>query len=127
MKIIAKTKAILIQNTAETMVEVIVAFVVLSIVMVLFAQGMRYAATAEDYAMRNTRKYDEAMIRLQNTVTGKNPGDAHSTEIVNDSISRSLSGDPDADPIVLKVNKYEVSFSTSGDSNTCIYYVFDAK
>ena len=34
MKLIAKTKAVLMQNKAETMVEVIVAFAVLSIIMV---------------------------------------------------------------------------------------------
>ena len=38
MKIIAKTKAVLFSNKAETMVEVTVAFMVLSIIMALFAQ-----------------------------------------------------------------------------------------
>ena len=50
MKIIAKTKAILLANKAETMAEVIIAFVVLSLVMALFAQGLRYATSAEKYA-----------------------------------------------------------------------------
>ena len=69
MKIIAKTKAVLISNKAETLVEVIVAFAVLTIVCVLLGQGMSYAQSIEGFAIEKTKACDEAMRMLQHTVT----------------------------------------------------------
>ena len=67
MKIIAKTKAVLFSNKAETMVEVTVAFLVLSIVMALFVQGMSFAHKAENYAIDKSRVTDKAFKDLLDT------------------------------------------------------------
>ena len=71
MKILAKTKAKLLETKAESMAEVIVAFLVLSLVMALFAQGLRYATSVETYSKTNTENNDNSMIELQKTIAGK--------------------------------------------------------
>ena len=131
MKLIAKTKAVLMQNKAETMVEVIVAFAVLSIIMVLFAQGMRYAATAENHAVENTKNSDRAMLRLQQVIS-KNYDVTNEPEDQKDTIEDNpINADPDKIALdgkegVLKLTKYEVELKNAGDSNKYLYYVFDA-
>ncbi len=117
MKILSETKEILESNKAETMVEVIVAFLVLSIVMVLFAQGMRYATSAETFAVDNARACDEAMLRLQKTVTGNEDAAVRmSTENV------ALGNQSD----MLKLSNYSVVLTDGGDTNVFYYWVFDA-
>ena len=71
MKILAKTKAKLLETKAESMAEVIVAFLVLSLVMALFAHGLRYATSVETYSKTNTENNDNSMIELQKTIAGK--------------------------------------------------------
>ncbi len=120
MKIIAKTKAVLFANKAESMVEVIVAFVVITIVMALFAQGMNYATTAEKYAIDNTKDNDTAMLRLQRTVTGV-ADEAQSTPITGFPERLELNNKPN----MLKLTEYKVVCG-GGPSNVYYYYVFDA-
>ena len=50
----------------ETMVEVIVAFTLLSIMLVIFSQGITFAARAENNAIRTRELADEAMQTFQN-------------------------------------------------------------
>ena len=122
MKIIGKTKAILIEKKAETMVEVVVAFLVMTIVMALFAQGMRYAATAQNFAMEKTRDTDKALKCLQNTVAGKsNPADVAINSSVIDDKDLNINGNK-----MLKLTKHRVTFQSGGDTNTFYYYVYDA-
>lgn len=116
MKIVAKTKAILICTKAESMAEVIVAFLVLTIIMVLFANGMQFAARAESYATDNTKSYDKAMRELQRALAGE-------TEDVGATKEKT-------EPVGL--NGYEGQLSLSlysadleGDEAVCYYYVFD--
>ena len=122
MKIIGKTKAILIANKAETMIEVVVAFLVMTIVLALFAQGMRYAATAQNFAMEKTRDTDKALKCLQNTVAGKtNPADV--------AVNSSNVDDKDLNinsKKMLKLTKHRVTLQNGGDTNTFYYYVYDA-
>ena len=120
MKIKAKTKAILYYNNAETIVEVIVAFLVLSIIMVLFARGITFASTAEKHAIDNINTADDAMIRLQKVVTDQNPKPAGVTGETEDP------GELD-DQDILILKKYTVTYASGGDTNSYIYYVFDAK
>lgn len=132
MKIIAKTRAVLFSNKAETIVEVAIAFVVLSIVMVLFAQGMSYAQRAENYAIGKTNDCDDALKRLQLTVSGKENQATDETnynvlkdnKVANfaekDKEMRSLDGQED----MLKLKRYYVI--ENGDPNKFFYYVFDA-
>jgi hypothetical protein len=113
MKIIAKTKRELLANKAESMAEVVVAFLVLTIVMTLFAQGISFSNRAEKYAVDRTRDSDKAMKDLLDTVIA-NHGDADD----GSTIKESLNGQPN----MLKLKLYIVS--TGGDN--CIYYVYDA-
>lgn len=125
MKIVAKTKAILIANTAETMAEVLVAFIVLTLVMALFAQGLRYAASAETYAKDNTVKYDESLLKLQKTLAVGGEG----AENIGEAQSRTLDADTDtfedSDKNSLKLTQYGVK--QNGDTAWNFYWVFDAR
>ena len=125
MKIVAKTKAILIANTAETMAEVLVAFIVLTLVMALFAQGLRYAASAETYAKDNTVKYDESLLKLQKTLAVGGVG----AENMGEAQSRTLDADTDtfedSDKNSLKLTQYGVK--QNGDTAWNFYWVFDAR
>ena len=120
MKIIAKTKAILISNIAETMIEVVVAFVVLSIVMVLFAQGIRFANAAEYYAIENGKACDQAMIDLQKTVTGHGSPELYVASTASEN--QTLDGKSN----MLKLTKYTKTNTAGGDVNIYTYWVFDA-
>ena len=115
MKIIAKTKAVLYSNRAETITEVLVAFLVLSIVMVLFAQGLKFAAAAENYAVNNTKSYDNSMFEVQKTLAGEN-GKAESF---------GASQEITLDNGKLILNCYRVK--VDGDSEYYYYWVFDAE
>lgn len=115
MKIIAKTKEAIFTNKAESMAEVVVAFMVLTIVMALFAQGMKFSNNAERYAVDRTRDSDSAMKTLLDTVIsgGGSVGNGG-------SFKDSLAGQPD----MLKGQMYIVQPEGGGDN--CIYYVYDA-
>ena len=115
MKIIAKTKEALFANKAESMAEVVVAFMVLTIVMSLFAQGMKFSNAAERYAVDRTRDCDSAMKDLMDTVTS-NGGSAQAGSPHNEE----LDGQPD----LLKYKIYTASPKGGGDN--CIYCVYDA-
>ena len=122
MRIISKTKAILLDNSAESIAEVLVAFLVLSIVMVLFAQGLRYATSAETNAIDNTKACDDSLIRLQKAVIGLNPEGVGSEGVTPENLDGGIKS-----PGELVLTKYYVTSSEGGDTNTFIYYVFDAK
>ena len=115
MKIIAKTKRELLTNKAESMIEVVVAFLVLSIVMALFAQGMSFSNRAENYAVDRARDSDKAMKSLLDTVISGSGGALSGT-----SSNESL----DDQPNMLKLRIYTVTTEDGGDN--CIYYVYDA-
>lgn len=124
MKIIAKTRTVLISNKAETLVEVIVAFAVLTIVCVLLGQGMRYAQAIEGFAIEKTKACDEAMQMLQHTVT-KGGNQAESKDpIIDDHEDISLEIDGKK---LLKIKKYIARPTERGKEVDYYYYVFDAK
>lgn len=116
MKIIAKTKAVLFTNKAETMVEVTVAFLVLSIVMALFAQGMRFANKAETFALDRSRNSDSALKDLLDTAIN-GTGKAYGGTVTYDN----LNGNSDD---LLKYRIYTVPAADGGDN--FVYYVFDS-
>ena len=132
MKIIAKTKAVLREQKAETMVEVVVAFVVLSIVMVMFSQGLKYATTAEVYAVENGKACDKSLINLQRFITGhpNESGDNVPSSPLDDGVmvtssdteNKTLNNQSD----MVKLTKYAVVYSEGGDTNVYTYWVFDA-
>ena len=116
MKMIPKTKALLIANRAESMAEVTVAFMVLTIVLSLFAQGMRFALTAENYAIDRTRDSDKAMKTMLDTVSSND-----NKAVIEDTFDQPLDGQLD----MLKLTIYSVKPDGGGDF--CVYAVFDAK
>ena len=115
MKIISKTKEALLTNKAESMAEVVVAFMVLTIVMSLFAQGMKFAHTAENYAIERTRDSDKAMREMLDAAI-LSAGSAGTSVVGNESL------DGQADMLRLKV----YSVTTEGGGDNCIYFVYDA-
>lgn len=56
---------ILRDNSGETLVEVLVAFTLLSIIMVTFSQGIAFATRTEARATKNRKNADMAMNRFQ--------------------------------------------------------------
>ena len=115
MKIIAKTKEALFTNKAESMAEVVVAFMVLTIVMALFAQGMKYSNNAERYAIDRTRDSDSAMQKLLDTVIAGGSGGTS-----GNTVPQKLDGQDN----MLKLTMYVITPDGGGDN--CVYYVFDA-
>lgn len=61
-------KRILDYNSGETMVEVIVAFTLLSIMMVIFTQGITWASKSEMNASKRREAADEAMLQVQRLI-----------------------------------------------------------
>ena len=74
MKLIRKTGHS--DKRGETMVEVIVAFTLLSIMLVVFSQGITFAARAENNAIRTRELADEAMQTFQNEKATNSSGHA---------------------------------------------------
>lgn len=74
MKIISKRDSILKDNNGETIVEVVVAFALLSIMLVVFSQGITFATNANVRADKTRTNADEAMKELQDsTVQDERP------------------------------------------------------
>jgi len=68
MKLINKNMRLTGDNKGETIVEVVVAFAVLSIMMVMFSQGISYATRTGFMASKTRSNSDEAMIKLQDDI-----------------------------------------------------------
>ena len=120
MKIIAKTKAVFADNKAETIMEVLVAFLVLTIVMVLFAQGISYANVAEMYALNNGKTSDDSLFELQKTISGNNGSAKIQNETPENFSLEGCSKD-------IKLRQYCVVAPEGGETNCCFYWVFDVK
>lgn len=65
MRRISKTGFVLTDNSGETMVEVLVAFALLSIMLLIFSQGLAWATTAEARAYDSRIAADQAMADLK--------------------------------------------------------------
>ena len=115
MKMIPKTKEALLTNKAESMAEVVVAFMVLTIVMSLFAQGMKFAHRAENYAIERTRDSDKAMRTMLDAAI-------NSAGAADDSVVENVKLDGQDDMLWLRV--YVVT--TEGGGDNCVYFVYDA-
>lgn len=71
MKIIRKNVNLIEDNRGETIVEVVVAFAVLSIMLVMFAQGISYASNTSVRASKTREKSDIAMQELQKDMVNR--------------------------------------------------------
>lgn len=77
MKMISKTRKLLLDNSGETMVEVIVAFTFLTIMLIVFSQGLAWATNSEARASASRNSADQAMTDLQAALAAEAvPGDA---------------------------------------------------
>ena len=65
---------ILKDNSGETIVEVLVAFVLLTIMLVVYAQGIAWATNSEMNAEKSRTGADKAMKQVQDDISN---GDAH--------------------------------------------------
>ena len=65
-KLINRISSILDDESGETIVEVVVAFALLSIMLVVFAQGLAWATSTEMNASEKRKTADDSMIQLQN-------------------------------------------------------------
>lgn len=68
MKILRKTASVLKDNAGESMVEVIVAFTVLSIMLLVFAEGLQMATKTEVRADQTRDAADAAMSNVQSKI-----------------------------------------------------------
>ena len=72
-KIVNRCKSVLNNRSGETIIEVVVAFALLSIMLVLFSQGIAWATNTEMAATDNRKKADDSMIKLQEKLASENP------------------------------------------------------
>lgn len=81
MKLIKKTTGLLRDTSGETMVEVLVAFTLLSIMLLVFSQGLASATSSEVSAKKNRDNADNTMIELQKKLVSDTPtaGDGNIT------------------------------------------------
>lgn len=100
-------------NRGETIVEVMVAFMVLLIVLALFGNSILAAGEAQKYAIDTRREFDQGMIQLQNAVyqSGTEPK-ATKTENLKEATVHGLDSEH-----AVKAVKY-----TTGDLT---YWVFE--
>ena len=68
MKLIRKTASILRDNSGETIVEVLVAFTVLSIMLLVFAEGLQMATNTEVRADQSRKSADAALADVQEKI-----------------------------------------------------------
>ncbi|MCR5384035.1 MAG: hypothetical protein K6E72_05335 [Saccharofermentans sp.] len=73
MKMIRKMKDILKERSGETIVEVMVAFILLSIMMVIFSQSLASATTAEVNASKSRNNADTSLIDLKKKLASDSP------------------------------------------------------
>lgn len=80
MKLIRKTSSILRDNSGETIVEVLVAFTVLSIMLLVFAEGLQMATRSEVTADQSRKSADAALANVQRKIAnGESFGTAGSS------------------------------------------------
>ena len=73
MKILKKTASILKNTSGESIIEVLVAFTLLSIMMVVFSQGLASASVSEVNAKKTRDSADQSMIVLQRKLASSTP------------------------------------------------------
>lgn len=88
MRRINKTISVLRDNSGETIVEVLVAFTLLSIIILTFSQGVTFATKAEFKAEQNRKNADLAMLDFQTKLASgqRDPSYVQITGVFNDRI-----------------------------------------
>ncbi len=73
MKMFKKTASILKNTSGESIIEVLVAFTLLSIMLVVFSQGLASASVSEMKAKQTRDSADQSMIDLQRKLASSTP------------------------------------------------------
>ena len=108
MRLLYKTRSYLADNSGETIVEVLVAFTLLAILLVLFTQGITFATLTEARARKMRESSDNAMIKLQEKLSSGE--DAYKEKVRLNNVSSN----------VLYRYEYEIDV----DGNIYTYYVY---
>ena len=115
MLLIKKRNRIIADNTGETMVEVIVAFALLSIMLLLFTQGIAGATRSEYYAIKSRASADIAMRALNEYIA--------TNDI--DSSNYSYSIDVDVQEKQLNGGWLKCEYVVTVDGDSYVYYKYD--
>ena len=109
MKCLIKRGNLLLDNSGETMVEVLVAFTLLSIMLVVFAEGIAWATKSEVNASKSRRSADDSMKRCQ-------------TDIATGNFAVYPAGNVDLNGQLYRGEKSYVG--EDGNIYTYVYYVY---
>ncbi|GEM_PF-3073952 len=125
IKRISGLKNLLQDNRGETIMEVVVSFLILSIMMVLFAQGLKYAGNARTYAIEECDAADKAIIALQKTINNvADPADEVTAQMISgENIETTVSGSTGS----LVAHQYRVQQITGTDIRSYYYWVYEVK
>ncbi|MBE7072673.1 MAG: hypothetical protein E7383_07995 [Ruminococcaceae bacterium] len=85
IKLRDRVRSVLKNKQGETIIEVVVAFALLSIMLIFFAQGLSWAANTEIHATENRKKADDSMIVLQEDLATTHPENGAPLTYPNDS------------------------------------------
>ena len=80
MKCLKKVTSILNDNSGETIAEVLVAFILLTIVLVVYAQGIALATNSEMNADKSRTGADKAMKQVQDDIASGNYDDSYQVQ-----------------------------------------------
>jgi len=89
MKILKKTNSLLGNNSGESIAEVLIAFILLTIVMVMFAQGLAAATNSQANARASRESADKSMKALQTKLVSTKPTDPGDGFGVSDGVELS--------------------------------------
>ncbi len=118
-------KDVIRDNKGETIVEVVVAFLVLSIMLALFAQGLSYAGKTSSYAVEEMTAADTAVIELQKTInyTGAE-GTEDGKALRTSEADREYVFDNGSSIVA---HQYVVSQASGTDIRNYYYWVYEVK
>ncbi len=120
MKLINKIRTLICDSSGESIVEVMVAFTLLSIMMLLFSQGLASATNSEMNAKQNRDSADNTMITLQKKLISD---DSTINTGAIDGVDVTVSGPSELNNNAgISINSY--TYTVNG--NTYIVYMPDA-
>jgi Tfp pilus assembly protein PilV len=108
MKCLCKTVKIIKDNSGETIAEVLVAFILLTIMLLFYAQGIALATKSEMNANKSRTGADEAMKQVQDDIAARN--------------SASEDGRQVPEYLDERIRQVSYSYTIDGKTYTYVYY-----
>ena len=103
-------KGHILDNSGETIVEVMVAFTLLSIMLVMFSQGIAWATRSEMFATRTRQWSDRSMKDFQHSLaTEGNRSDLGTVREVADGLSG-------------RIKREQITHDVDGQAYTFVFY-----